>query len=146
MLVVAPPVNEAFQEHMAICLALRLPFFVVVTKVDLGYFDPHETFNQLHNVARSQGCNKTFVLHNNNNNGSTSADLDNIPVFALSCVTGEGINELTRFIRDLAPIESAPPNSDPDSCLFQIDETFRYEHFLKSNFMMFAEIIVQSKE
>ena len=127
MLVVAPPVNEVFQEHLAICLALRLPFFVVFTKVDLRFCDPRETLNQLKNVARAQGCTKSFVLHCNNNddNSIQNNDLDFISVFAVSCVTGEGLEELTRFIRDLSPIESETPDADPDSCLFQIDETFR---------------------
>lgn len=126
MLVVAPPVNEVVQEHVALCLALRLPFFVVVTKVDLGYCDPRETITQLENIARIQGCKKDFVLRSNNNGDAQSNDPDIISVFPVSCVTGEGLDELTRFIRDLSPLDTVPPDSDPDACLFQIDETFRY--------------------
>ncbi|XP_001599526.2 GTP-binding protein 2 [Nasonia vitripennis] len=125
MLVVAPPVNEVVQEHVALCLALRLPFFVVLTKVDLGYCDPRETITQLESIARIQGCNKNFVLRSNNNGDAQSNDPDIIPVFPVSCVTGEGLDELTRFIRDLSPMDTVPPDSDPDACLFQIDETFR---------------------
>ena len=131
MLVVAPPVNEVVQEHVALCLALRLPFFVVVTKVDLGYCDPREILSRIEDIARLQGCTKNFVLHGNNNGDDQSNDPDVISVFAVSCVTGEGLDELTRYIRDLSPLESVPPDSDPDSCLFQIDETFRY---LKNSF------------
>lgn len=124
MLVVAPPVNEVVQEHVALCLALRMPFFVVVTKIDLGYSDPRDTVSQLENIARIQGCDKNFVLHNNNEE-SQGNDPNVILVFPVSCVTGQGLDELTRFIRDLSPIESVPPDSDSNTCLFQIDETFR---------------------
>ena len=125
MLVVAPPVNEVFQEHMAICLALGLQFFIVVTKVDLGYCDLCETLNQLKNVARTQGCLKSFILGSNNNENTHNNGSDVIPVFAVSCVSGIGLKELTRFIKDLLPIEDIAPDLDADSCLFQIDETFR---------------------
>lgn len=137
MLVVAPPVNEVVQEHVALCLALRLPFFVVVTKVDLGYCFPQEILSQLENIARLQGCNKNFVLQSNNNNNNNKQSSQNdgssdvISVFAVSCVTGEGLNNLKNYIKDLSPLESTTSNSDPDSCLFQIDETFRYVKMIK---------------
>ncbi|XP_058799976.1 GTP-binding protein 2 [Phymastichus coffea] len=124
MLVVAPPVNEVVQEHVALCLVLRLPLFVVVTKIDLGYSDPRDTLAHLENIARLQGCDKKFVLHNDNGDIQNN-DPDVISVFPVSCVTGEGLDKLTKFIRDLSPIESASPGSDSNSCLFQIDETFR---------------------
>jgi GTPase len=124
MLVVAPPVNEVVQEHMALCLALRLPFFVVVTKIDLGYNNLQETLSHLENLARLQSCNKKFALQNNNKNTQNSSNM--ITVFAVSCVTGEGLEGLTTFIRDLTPIESVLLDLNPDVCLFQIDETFRF--------------------
>lgn len=132
MLVVAPPVNEVVQEHMALCLALRLPFFVVTTKVDLRYCDLRETLSQLENIARLQGCNNNFVVYCNSNEVAQNNAVDTISVFAVSCVTGEGLDDLTRFIRDLSPLPPVLPDSDTESCLFQIDETFRYLH-LKYN-------------
>lgn len=128
MLVIAPPMNEAFQEHLALCLALRLPFFVVVTKRDLGFCEAQNALTELENAIRGHGCTKRPVLYSvpdDNSNTPKGYDLETIPVFHVSCVTGEGLKELTRFIRDLLPSESTPPESDPESCLFQIDETFR---------------------
>ena len=126
MLVVAPPLNEAAQEHMALCLALRLPFFVVVTKTDLGLRDPSQTLAQLESAVRSQGCAKKLVLCSNNNKLIKDYEATTIPVFTVSSVTGYGLEELTRFIRDLSSSESSPSEAEPGSCLFQIDETFRY--------------------
>ncbi|XP_012259707.2 GTP-binding protein 2 isoform X2 [Athalia rosae] len=128
MLVIAPPINEAFQEHLALCLALRLPFFVVITKTDLGLCEARKALAQLESAVRAHGYPKRPVLYpvsDGNSNASKAYDLEIIPVFPVSCVTGDGLKELTSFIRDLSPSEVAPSESDPESCLFQIDETFR---------------------
>jgi len=125
MLVVAPPLNEASQEHMALCLALKLPFFIVVNKIDLGFCDMSETLVQLEDAMMTQGYPKQLVLFSNNDITSWDYTSDVIPVFSVSCVTGEGLEELTAFIKNLAPYEMNSIDSDPESCLFQIDETFR---------------------
>lgn len=126
MLVVAPPLNEASQEHMVLCLALKLPFFIVVNKIDLGFCDMSETLVQLENAMITLGYPKQLVLFSNNDIPSWDYTSDVIPVFSVSCVTGEGLEELTAFIKNLAPYEMNSIDSDSESCLFQIDETFRY--------------------
>jgi len=126
MLVVAPPLNEASQEHMALCLALKLPFFIVVNKIDLGFCDMSETLAQLENAMMTQGYPKQLILFSNNDIPSWDYTSDVIPVFSVSCVTGEGLEELTMFIKNLSPYETNSIDSDSESCLFQIDETFRY--------------------
>ncbi|KAG7188359.1 hypothetical protein KM043_008014 [Ampulex compressa] len=124
MLVVSPPMNEASQEHMALCLALRLPFFVVVNKIDLGVCNAAETLNQLENAVRAQGYHKQLMLVNGSEM-SWDYESDVIPIFKVSCVTGEGLDILTDFIKNLLPYEVNGRESDSESCLFQIDETFR---------------------
>ncbi|EZA61167.1 hypothetical protein DMN91_004628 [Ooceraea biroi] len=125
MLVVAPPLNDASQEHMALCLALKLPVFIVVNKIDLGFCGTSETLVQLENAMRTQGYSKKLVPFSSNDVPSWDYTSDVIPVFSVSCVTGEGLEELTMFIKNLAPYETDSIDSDPESCLFQIDETFR---------------------
>lgn len=124
MLVVAPPMNEASQEHMALCLTLGLPFFIVVNKIDLGFCNTPETINQLENAIRVQGYSKQLVLYNNNQM-PWNYESDVIPIFNVSCVTGEGLEDLTNFIKNLSPYDVNSTDSDSESCLFQIDETFR---------------------
>lgn len=124
MLVVAPPVTEVVQEHMALCLALDLPFFVVITKVDLRFCNPSEIIAELKNMAQSQNFKKDFVLHTEID-GNIHNINNIISVFTVSSVTGAGLNDLTNFIRDLSPTETITSNSNSDSCLFQVDETFR---------------------
>lgn len=125
MLVVAPPMTEASQEHMALCLTLGLPFFIVVNKIDLGYCSTTETINQLENAINAQGYSKQLMIYNNGQM-SWNYESDMIPIFNVSCVTGEGLGELTNFIKNLSPHDVNPTDSDSESCLFQIDETFRY--------------------
>ncbi|XP_008547414.1 GTP-binding protein 2 [Microplitis demolitor] len=124
MLVVAPPLNEAAQEHMALCLALRLPFFIVVTKIDLGFCE-RKTLEQLESAVRSQGCDETLVLMNGMETRTRTLDYGSqIPVFTVSSVTGAGLEDLTQFIREL-PSESESLEMETGECLFQIDETFK---------------------
>lgn len=129
MLVVTPPMNEASQEHMALCLTLRLPFFIVVNKIDLGFCSTPETINQLENAINAQGYSKQLIMYNNSQM-SWDFESDIIPVFNVSCVTGEGLEDLTNFIKNLSSYNVNSADSDSESCLFQIDETFRY-FFLK---------------
>lgn len=124
MLVVAPPMNEASQEHMALCLTLGLPFFIVVNKIDLGFHSISETINQLENAINAQGYCKQLIMYNNSQM-SWNYESDIIPVFNVSCVTGEGLEDLTNFIKNLSPYNVNSADSDSESCLFQIDETFR---------------------
>ncbi|KAF3423005.1 hypothetical protein E2986_09331 [Frieseomelitta varia] len=124
MLVVAPPMNEASQEHMALCLTLGLPFFIVVNKIDLGFYSIPETINQLENAIKAQGYSKQLIMCNKNQM-SWDYESDIIPVFNVSCVTGEGLEDLTNFIKNLSPYDVNSTDSDSESCLFQIDETFR---------------------
>ncbi|XP_029053158.2 GTP-binding protein 2 [Osmia bicornis bicornis] len=124
MLVVAPPMNEASQEHMALCLTLGLPFFVVVNKIDLGFYSIPETINQLENAINAQGYSKQLVTYNNSQM-TWDYESNIVPVFNVSCVTGEGLENLTNFIKNLSPHDVNSIESDSESCLFQIDETFR---------------------
>uniref|UniRef100_V9IM21 GTP-binding protein 1 n=1 Tax=Apis cerana TaxID=7461 RepID=V9IM21_APICE len=61
----------------------------------------------------------------NNSQMSWDFESDIIPVFNVSCVTGEGLEDLTNFIKNLSPYNVNSADSDSESCLFQIDETFR---------------------
>ncbi|XP_076231123.1 GTP-binding protein 2 [Calliopsis andreniformis] len=123
MLVVAPPMNEASQEHMTLCLTLGLPFFIVVNKIDLGFCSLPETINQLESAISTQGYSKQLVMYNDCEI-PWNYESDVIPIFTVSCVTGEGLEDLTNFIKNLSP-HDVNSNSDSESCLFQIDETFR---------------------
>lgn len=124
MLVVAPPMNEASQEHMALCLTLGLPFFIVVNKIDLGFCSMPETINQLNSAISGQGYSKQLMMYNNCQ-VPWDYESDVIPIFTVSCVTGEGLEDLTNFIKNLSPHDVNFTYSDSESCLFQIDETFR---------------------
>lgn len=127
ILVVTAAVNDVALEHLALCLALRLPFFIVINKIDLGYCELQDTLGQLEKAIAAQNCNRHLVIYPNNKETTAVVKFDSneIPVFPVSCVTGEGLDKLMSYIKDLSPNEPKPNDSDPESCLFQIDETFR---------------------
>lgn len=58
MLVVSGPggVLGMTEEHLTLALALNVPFFVVISKVDL--VSPEETLKGVENVLKSTGCRR----------------------------------------------------------------------------------------
>lgn len=47
-------------EHLSLALALDVPFFVVVTKIDVS--SPQQTLTNLENLLKSAGCHKVKTL------------------------------------------------------------------------------------
>lgn len=46
-------------EHLALVIALDVPVFIVITKIDL--ISPSETINELSTVLKSVGCRKVCL-------------------------------------------------------------------------------------
>jgi GTPase len=94
------------KEHIGIAMALKIPMFVVVSKIDLA---PAEVYNQtittLQRILKGSACNMTPLMMKD------LKDVDKIvetmpsrkicPIFSISNVTGEGIENLKVFIAKL---------------------------------------------
>ncbi|KAJ2656528.1 hypothetical protein IWW48_004988 [Coemansia sp. RSA 1200] len=98
------------REHLGLALALGVPVMVVVTKIDMCPAEVLDaTLKQLTRVLRSSGCRKvpvavgdmaTVVL------AATRFVSQRVcPVFQVSNVTGEGIDNLLAFLNILAPAQ-----------------------------------------
>lgn len=101
-------VSRMTKEHLGISLALKLPFFVVVTKIDMT---PPEvtanTINFLKKLLTSSSVNrKPLIVDDEKINQTAAATLisDRVcPIFQVSSVTKEGFGMLTSFIQMLNP-------------------------------------------
>ncbi|PAA71874.1 hypothetical protein BOX15_Mlig028279g1 [Macrostomum lignano] len=114
------------KEHLGLALALNVPVFVVVTKIDMcppNVLD--ETLRLLQKILRSSGCRKIPVMVNTPDDvvcSATNFTSERLcPIFRVSNVTGENLSLLTQFLNLLT--------SRTDPCLtqpaeFQIDDTF----------------------
>lgn len=114
------------REHLGLALALNVPVFVVVTKVDMCPANVlEETLALLQKILKSPGCRKMPLLVSNEDDVVVTAAnfiSDRIcPIFQVSNVTGDGLPLVKMFLNLLNP--RTPLNSDAPA-EFQIDETY----------------------
>lgn len=114
------------KEHLGLALALSVPVFVVVTKIDMC--PPNvlqDTMKLLARVLKSPGCRKIPVLVQTQDDVITSASnftSERIcPIFQVSNVTGENLELLTSFLNLLSGRMTFNEDKPAE---FQIDETY----------------------
>uniref|UniRef100_A0A914VEM1 GTP-binding protein 1 n=1 Tax=Plectus sambesii TaxID=2011161 RepID=A0A914VEM1_9BILA len=114
------------KEHLGLALALNVPVFVVVTKVDMC--PPavlQETLKVLQKLLKSPGCRKLPVMVQSMDDVIVSASnfcSERIcPIFQVSNVTGQNLDLVKSFL-NLLPVRSAAHEEDPAE--FQIDDTY----------------------
>lgn len=132
MLVVASgndSINTMTKEHLAIVLALDIPFFIVVTKIDVTSADA--TLLELKNILTSAGCRKVPLLIATDDDvltaGSRQLSEQVAPIFCVSNVNGVGLDLVTRFLYVLSPgiSNSEKERLEQEQCEFHVDEIFK---------------------
>jgi GTPase len=94
------------KEHIGIALALRIPIFVVITKIDIAPDDVYQkTLNQIIDLFNAEGIKKkTLVVKENENVDFYSENMKTeviCPIFNVSSVSGTGFDQLRAFIAGL---------------------------------------------
>merc|ERR1712241_1095964 len=114
------------KEHLGLALALSVPVFVVVTKIDMC--PPNvlqETLKLLIRILKSQGCRKVPVMVKTQDDvvlSATNFVSERLcPIFQVSNVTGENMDYLKMFLNLLS---TRSPNTDNEPAEFQIDDTY----------------------
>ncbi|XP_045624863.1 LOW QUALITY PROTEIN: GTP-binding protein 1 [Procambarus clarkii] len=115
------------KEHLGLALALNVPVFVIVTKIDMC--PPNvlqDTLKLLHKILKSAGCRKVPLLVRNAEDVVVSAtnfvSERLCPIFQVSNVSGDNLDLLTMFLNLLS---SRTPQNDNDPAQFQIDDTYQ---------------------
>lgn len=116
------------KQHLGVCLALNIPFFVVFTKVDIC--PEHVLKNnmkELTSILKSEKVQRLPVLVKDETNieecANNLSDRLITPVFQLSCVTGDGIPLLKSFLNRL-PIHKNWSRHNEKPTTFSMDEAF----------------------
>ncbi|ODM93113.1 GTP-binding protein 1 [Orchesella cincta] len=114
------------KEHLGLALALSVPVFVVVTKIDMCPSNVlQETLQLLVKVLKSPGCRKVPVIVKTADDvvlSATNFVSERLcPVFQVSNVTGENLNLLKMFLNLLT---TRSQHSDKDPAEFLIDDTY----------------------
>ncbi|XP_046854651.1 GTP-binding protein 1-like [Xenia sp. Carnegie-2017] len=114
------------KEHLGLSLALNVPVFVVVTKIDMCPPNVlHDTLKLLVRVLKSPGCRKIPMMIQNKDDVVVSATnfvSERVcPIFQVSNVTGINLDLLKMFLNLLS---SGGDYSESDPAEFQVDETY----------------------
>ncbi|XP_028395148.1 GTP-binding protein 1-like [Dendronephthya gigantea] len=114
------------KEHLGLALALNVPVFVVVTKIDMC--PPNvlqDTLKLLSRVLKSPGCRKIPMTIQNTDDVVVSATnfvSERVcPIFQVSNVSGENLDLLKMFLNLLS---SGGNYSESEPAEFQVDETY----------------------
>jgi len=119
------------QEHLQYAIALEVPFFIVMTKVDMT--PKAKLLNTMENLKKfllNAGSKKVPLIVKSSDdiiNAVTNTPKENVvPIFIVSCVSGSGLPEVKRFLHLLPPgigvkIREKLEQANPE---FQIDEIF----------------------
>jgi GTPase len=125
-------VQRMTKEHLGIALALKVPIFIVISKIDIA---PPEIYKQtleyITKVLKSTGAQKMPIIIREKDDVSIYAESiasDRVcPIFCVSSVSGEGIEQLRQFVGNLQTRTSSTSTtikSTSDKVEFLIDGSF----------------------
>ncbi|XP_022616372.1 GTP-binding protein 2-like isoform X1 [Seriola dumerili] len=120
------------REHLGLAMALKVPIFIVVSKVDLCSRGTVErTVRQLERVLKQPGCNKVPMVVSSPDDAVTAAQQFTqssciTPIFTLSTVSGESLDLLKVFLNILPPLSNSKEQEELMQQLteFQVDEIY----------------------
>uniref|UniRef100_A0A672NDY4 GTP-binding protein 2-like n=1 Tax=Sinocyclocheilus grahami TaxID=75366 RepID=A0A672NDY4_SINGR len=120
------------REHLGLAMALKVPIFIVVSKVDLCAKGTVErTVRQLERILKQPGCNKVPMLVSSTDDAVTAAQKfaqspSITPIFTLSSVSGESLDLLKVFFNILPPLSNSKEQEELMQQLteFQVDEIY----------------------
>ncbi|XP_011477687.1 GTP-binding protein 2 isoform X2 [Oryzias latipes] len=120
------------REHLGLAMALKLPIFIVVSKVDLcSHGTVERAVRQLERVLKQPGCNKVPMVVSNPDDAVTAAQQFTqstcvTPIFTLSSVSGENLDLLKVFLNILPPLSNSKEQEELMQQLteFQVDEIY----------------------
>ncbi|KAM8878119.1 GTP-binding protein 2b isoform 2-T2 [Spinachia spinachia] len=120
------------REHLGLAMALKVPIFIVVSKVDLCARGAVErTVRQLERLLKQPGCNKLPMGVANPDDAVTAAQQFTqsaciTPIFTLSSVSGESLDLLKIFLNILPPLSNSKEQEELMQQLteFQVDEIY----------------------
>lgn len=122
--------NSMTFENLQIIKAFKIPFFVVLTKIDL--VSPESgTLKQLQQLLNEVDRSKTLLVIGSMNDFRLLQDEGHqyVPVFCLSNVTGAGMDFMQKYLFMLTPKinESEQQRLDEEPTEFHVDEIFQVQ-------------------
>jgi GTPase len=121
-------VTRMTKEHLGLCLALKIPIFICVTKIDICPENIlKQTLDTIHKILKLPGVRKLpYHIKNEDDVLTCSKNIasDRIaPIFMMSSVTGHHMDLLRKFI-NLLPVRRDWETLIDKPAEFVIDQTF----------------------
>lgn len=121
--------NQMTIENLQLIKAFKIPFFVIVTKIDL-VSSRDETLQQLIQLLNDVDKLKTpTVVTSMEDLQFSPPDIDSIPIFCVSNVTGEGLDLVQKYLFTLTPNINLTEQRklEKESLEFHIDEIISHQ-------------------
>ncbi|XP_077379330.1 GTP-binding protein 2-like isoform X1 [Festucalex cinctus] len=120
------------REHLGLAMALKVPIFIAVSKVDVcSRGGVERTLRQLERLLKQPGCNKVPLLVHTADDAVAAAQQFApaacvTPIFTLSSVSGKGLELLKVFLNILPPLSNSKQQEELMQQLteFQVDEIY----------------------
>ncbi|XP_061129239.1 GTP-binding protein 2b isoform X1 [Syngnathus typhle] len=120
------------REHLGLAMALKVPIFIVVSKVDVcSRGGVERTLRQLERLLKQPGCNKVPLVVRTADDAVAAAQQFApaacvTPIFTLSSVSGKGLELLKVFLNILPPLSNSKQQEELMQQLteFQVDEIY----------------------
>jgi len=116
------------KEHVSIMLGLKVPFFVIITKIDMASEENKSaTIDALMKMLKRPNVHKTPILVRGEDDVLTS--VNNIaggvitPIFQVSCVSGDGMDLIRLFLNHL-PSRKIYKALDGEQAVVYLDDSF----------------------
>jgi GTPase len=122
-------IQRMTKEHICICLALKIPFFIIVTRIDACPSNVfHSTLESIKKLVKMPGIRKLPFIINGTDDIIISAknfkDDKIVPIICLSNVTHENVPYLRRFL-NLIPIRKNWEKLSHEASLCVIDSIYQ---------------------
>ena len=118
------------KEHLGFSLALEVPVFVVINKIDACTDNGLEkTLQTIEFLLKSPGCGKIPLIVSNDDDAIFAAQQFTqpkiCPIFTISCVEGTNIERLKKFLNVLPPLINKSNQDDiQHETQFRVDEVY----------------------
>jgi len=122
-------ITDITQQHLILSLSLKVPIFTVLTKIDLC---SESIYNQIYNkyikLLKNSGF-KGYLINDEKKLENALSFMNNkknkkIPIFNISNKTGQGLDLLKNFIRELEPSDIWKQFANEDESIMYIDYTY----------------------
>ena len=103
-------VQRMTKEHLGIVISLNIPFFIVFTKIDIAPKEVKEkTINTFSSLLKTGLQKSVFNVKSEKDAEFAAKNIPSgnlVPIFQVSTVTGEGLDDLKYFLSSLVPMNS----------------------------------------